>query len=172
MDIEFGGQFDRRVFYRAVALANMPSRKWHIFRLASVALMLILLAVFVTASLIGREPDVYRIARSSVSAGIACFLLLLPYIDALRIAARLWRSASVRQRLVGRITGHGVVYGSSTEGKEYPWESFASLRKSRDVAVLVTADGTMAILPRSFFASDGDWARFQKLADIKVVEAR
>lgn len=52
------------------------------------------------------------------------------------------------------------------------WEDFARIRKTKDIIVQVTADGTVSIHPRNFFKSDADWDRFQQLVGFKVVEAR
>ncbi len=85
-----------------------------------------------------------------------------------RAASQLWRHEATRAPVSGRVTGSGIVYAERT----YKWEDFARVRKTKDLIVLITADGTASIYPREFFESDADWEKSQQLIAFYVVEAR
>jgi hypothetical protein len=173
MDIEFGGEYDKKQFFRAVALANMPSRRGRVIRLAVLAVIVLIFVALVADYLTHGNQRADKVIRIAINVLILGYFLLSPYISSWRIASRLWKGKIASSPHVeGRVTGHGIVYESAASEKEFAWETFSRVRKARDLVVLVTADGVMSIHPRSFFRSDPDWDRFQQLADYNVVEPK
>lgn len=173
MDIEFSGEYDKKQFFRAVALANMPSRRGRPIRFALLGAIGVILIALVADSLThgSQRPD--KVIRISINVVILGYFLLSPYISSWRIASGLWKGKIASSPHVeGRITGHGIVYGSAASEKEFAWEKFSKVQKARDLVVLVTADGIMSIHPRSFFRSEQEWNKFQQLVDYNVVEPR
>ena len=173
MDIEFSGEYDKKQFFRAVALANMPPRRGRLIRLALLALLALVFVALVADYLThgNQRPD--KVIRIAINVFILGYFLLLPYISSWRIASGLWKGKIASSPHVeGRVIGHGIVYKSAASEKEFAWETFSKARKTRDLVVLVTADGVMSIHPRSFFMSDQDWSRFQQLVDYNVVEPK
>lgn len=173
MDIEFSGEYDRKEFFRAVALANMPSRRGRLLRIALLAVIaaffIALVADYVKQG--NQRPD--KILRIAINVVVLGYFLLSPYISSRRIASSLWKSSIEPSPFTeGRVGGQGITYVSGSSEKEFPWESFSQARKARDLVVLVTADGVMSVHPRHFFRSDQDWARFQQLVDYYVVEPK
>lgn len=172
MEIEFQGQYDKNLFYKAVALANMPSRRGNIIRILSLVIIAVVFVWLVASYLTQNNPNTFKALRLSITIPMLAYFLLSPYITSWRVASQLWKDKTIQALVTGRVTGLGITYTSSTAEKEFKWESFARVRKAQDLIVLVTADGTISIHPRSFFGNDGDWGRFQQLVEFKVVEAK
>jgi hypothetical protein len=173
MEIEFGGEYDKKEFFRAVAMANMPSRRGRFVRIALLALIAVvfiaLVADYVKQG--NQRPD--KVIRIALNVVILAYFLLSPYVSSWRIASTLWkRTMAPSPHAEGRVTGHGITYASATSEKEFAWEAFSRVRKARDMVVLVTADGVMSIHPRHFFRNEQDWTRFQQLVDYNVVEPK
>lgn len=172
MDIEFQGQYDLRLLQRAVVLGNTPSTPRLILRWLLVALAvfgLIFIVVYVATS---TELNWLRVARLLIGYALLAYLALQPFLAPRRTAAQLWRRLEQNPSCSGRITGSGITFAGEYVTRDIPWDSFMRVRKSGDLVVLLTADRTLTIMSRSFFANDADWQRFQQLVDYRVKEAK
>ena len=172
MDIEFQGQYDRRLLQRAVALGTTPSTPRLILRWLLVALAvagLIFIVVYVATS---GEFNWLRVGRLLVGYALLAYFALQPFFAPRRAAAQLWKRVEQNRTCTGRITSAGITFAGEYVTREIPWDRFMRVRKSGDLVVLMTADRTLTIFPRSFFASDADWQRFRQLVDYRVKEAK
>jgi hypothetical protein len=172
MDIEFAGQIDKKTFFRGVALANAPTKRRRLVRIVLLALLVVVFAALVADYLAHENQSPAKVLRIAMNVLILAYFLVSPYVSSWRTASALWKHSSVRAPIVGRITGHGVTYVSAVAEKEFAWDAFSAVRKTRDLVVLVTADGVMSIHPRHFFRNEQDWTRFQQLVDYNVVEPK
>jgi hypothetical protein len=170
MQINFQGQYDRDLFFKAVRLANQPAKnrgRLMLFMLliAAGALAVLLYRVFSTGDL---EGNLIYIAAVVMMGGVAGFDWLRPYFA----AHKLWRNPGVRRALEGQINSQAIVY-LLPEGKNaIPWEQFTRLRKSEALVTLVRRDGLLVIFPRRFFKNQADWRRFNQWVDGKFTQPK
>lgn len=174
MKIEFNGQYTRDEFYRAVALINGPSRRGTTLR---IIILVILVALYI-AYFIFAVPEasqstfeLVRVGRHVITVGIILYILSLPYLSAYRTAARLWNLPSVQGTFHGYVSSQGVIHGSSSDGQVINWDRFAKVRMNDKFIALLTADGILSLLPRSFFRSEAEWNVVRQWAGHRVAEA-
>ena len=174
MEIDFEGQLTREELFRAVALANQPSRHRATARFGLAVLAAgVYLALLISAAGGGfSSEERTRGIRLLITLLLVELLLFQPFYMPYFTARKLWSNALMRTPDKGSITDHGVVYQMGDAVGEYPWESYAKLRKSDKVAALITADRILCPFPRSYFHSAEDWDRFIKIADFHVKEAK
>jgi hypothetical protein len=175
VEIEFEGRYDKATLFKAVALANKPSRRGTILRVGfTIAFAVIYIAYF--AMIASKESltsfDIVRSGRHLITLLIIVYFLLQPHISSYFIASRLWKLPSMREPLTGTVSDYGIAYSSAKARRDIAWESFAKVRKTEDLIVLLTADGTLSLFPRGFFKNDDDWRKLLQWADYKVVEAK
>ncbi|MBC8336347.1 MAG: YcxB family protein [Anaerolineales bacterium] len=167
MQIKFKGQYDKKLFYNAVRLANQPgrtSRLMYIF----VGLVFGVMAVSTISEIIKTGDFAGNIIE------IALLLLLgvvlyQAYIPTYLGARRMWNTTSVQRPLSGYVTKQGITYNFPKGDKSYPWSDFNRLRKVGGLVTLITIRGMLLIFPRHFFNTETDWERFTKLIDTHVV---
>jgi hypothetical protein len=172
VDIEFQGQYDRGMLQRAVALGNTPSTPRLILRWLLVALAvfgLVFIVVYVATS---TELNWLRVGRLLIGYALLAYFALQPFLAPRRMAAQLWKRLEQNPTCTGRITGTGISFAGEYVVREIAWDRIMRVRKSGDLVVLLTADRTLTIMSRSFFANDADWQRFQQLVDYRVKEAK
>lgn len=175
MEIEFQGQFDKVTIYKAVKLANKPSKRNSIIRIGLTILFLaIYIAYFIS---VGNQEnlstfDFLRAGRHLFTLPFIAFFLLQPYISSYFTASNLWKNPSMQKPLSGAISNQGIAYISSSKTRhEIVWDRFAKKQSSENLIVLLTADGILSIFPRQFFKTADDWQRIKQLIDFKVTEA-
>jgi hypothetical protein len=174
VEIEFYGKYDKAEFFQAVALVNKPSGRGAIIRYGLAAVFLVIfITYFVTVA--AKESlstfEVARIGRLLISVGIAVYILLQPRIAAYQTATRLWKTPTVQGPLGGFVSSQGVTYVLADGRAERFWHQFARVRKTDKFIALLTSDGVLFLLPRSFFKSEHDWNTVQQWAGFKVFEA-
>jgi hypothetical protein len=172
MSIPFGGQYDRSLIYRAVLLAQRASKQARILRLilfgcVAVGSALLLVGYFTQAN---RDP--VKVLRPAISVLILLVFLLSPYVRALRVTQQFWKDPSAGGRVTGTVTALGLTYASPANSTSFTFKQVVGVGKASDLIVLLLADGTLSIHPRSFFASDEDWRQFQEWIELTVVEAK
>lgn len=167
MEISFRGQYDKNLFYKSVMLANQPPRNRrfvHSFMLAFIAVAIVVLVI----RLIETGDILSHAMYITVVMLIGAFLgrsYLQPYLA----AGRMWSNPSVRRRLTGVVTKKGIEYRLEAGNNEILWERFNRVRKASNLITLVTREGLLVIFPRSFFKNEGDWRKFERLIDTKIV---
>ncbi len=175
MEIEFRGHYDQATFFRAVALANQPSRREKIIRTGiTIFFTVIYIAYFALAA--SKEDlssfDIFRTARHVIALPFIGYILLQPYIATYFSAQKMWKDPATSKPLAGMISSQGIAYISSRSRRDFTWDKFARARKADDLIALLTVDGTMAAFPRGFLRSDDDWRVLQQWIDAKVIEAK
>ena len=175
MEIEFQGQYDKASIFKAVSLANKPSRRKSIFRIGFSILLLAIFTTYFISLAIKETLSTYEIlwsGRHLISLFFIAFFLFQPYISSYLMASKLWKNPVMQKPLVGVISSQGVTYIlSNYSRRELAWESFAKKRITENLLVLLTADGTLSFFPRIFFQSAEDWNRVKQLIEFKVIEA-
>jgi hypothetical protein len=167
MQIKFQGQYDRDLFFRAVALANRPPKNRQ--RLLSVLLVIAIGAVGVIGYRMITTGDwanniVYLIAAIFMG-GFAFQIFLRPFLA----ARKLWENPGTRRPLKGVITNQGITYILPEGENQIDWKHFNRLQKTKELVTLVRKDGLLLVFPRSFFKNDTHWQKFNKLVSSKVI---
>ena len=167
MQIKFQGQYDRNLFFKAVALANRPPKNRQ--RLLSFMLVIAIGALGVIGYRIITSGDltgnILYLAAAIFMGGFVAQIFLRPYI----VARKLWADPGTRRPLKGMATNQGVVY-TFTEGEvTINWPRFNRLQKTDDLVTLIRNDGLLAVFPQRFFKSESNWKKFNKLVDENVV---
>jgi hypothetical protein len=173
MEIEFHGQYDKQIFFKAVALANRPSQRNIIIRIASGLVFLSIYIAYFTVVATKDSystADVFRAGRHLITFLIVGYFLFQPFISSRITASRLWEDPNIRKTFRGRISSMGISYIYSTSENDLKWESFIRGRKGDDFVVLLTADGVLSVFPQAFFINDNEWRKFQQLVESKVKE--
>jgi len=166
MQINFQGQYDKKLFFRAVALANrLPKDRQ---RWLSIALVIAVGALGVLVYRIITSGDfwdnlVYLLAAVFM-IGVVGWIFLRPYFA----ARKMWNNPGTRRPLQGRVTSQGITY-VLPEGENFiPWKRFTRLQKNDDLLTLVRGDGLLLVFPRSFFQNERDWKKFVQLVESRV----
>jgi hypothetical protein len=165
MVIEFRGQYDKKLFFQAVRLANRPARNQqrYVFIMttfAIVAIGIMIYRVIQTGDLMG---NVILLGGALVLVGIVGWIHLTPYFT----AQKMWTNPGTRRELKGQVTNQGITYLLEAGVNEIRWEHFSRVRKNQDTVTLVRNDGLLVIFPRRFFRKDADWRKFTKLIENK-----
>ena len=169
MEISFQGQYDKKLFVKAVRLANQPSRNQRrfisitpVFAVAAIGLMVY--RILDTGDL---EGNLILLLAALLLGGIVTWIYLAPYVA----ARRMWANPGTRRHLKGRINHQGIIYELEAGTNEIKWERFTRVRKADGFVTLVRNDGLLVVFPKSFFKKSSDWRKFLKLVEIKFAKA-
>jgi hypothetical protein len=169
MDIEFIGQHQRALYFRAVFLAYRPTLRLFTNR----AILAVAIAALYIAYQVNLAPDralpmvaPSRLMWHFVAAFVFLLVLSEPFLAPLYVAIRLWRDPSVHTVWKGRINALGITFADS--GRTIRWDSFREAIRKPDVVILKTGSVGFLSLPRYFFKSEPDWQRVLRLAETKV----
>jgi hypothetical protein len=166
MQIKFHGQYDKDLFFKAVALANRPPKN----RARLLSIMLVIAAGAI--GIIG-----YRTIASGDWAGNLLYLAAAVFMGAyvaqifLRpyfAARKLWADPGSRRPLKGSINNHGLTYVFPEGEATIEWRRFNRVQKTGDLVTLVRDDGLLLVFPRRFFNNQSSWQKFNRLVDDKV----
>jgi hypothetical protein len=166
MQINFKGQYDRDLFFKSVALANRPPKNRQ--RLLSFLLIIAIGAIGVIGYRMITSGDwlgnIVYLAAAIFMGGFVAQVFLRPYF----VARKLWANPGTQRPLKGIVTNQGITYVFPEGENVIPWKRFNRLQKTDDLVTLVRNDGLLVIFPRSFFKSDSNWQKFNKLVDNSV----
>ena len=167
MQINFQGQYDKDLFFKAVRIANQPARNRNglLYFMLIVALGGLVVLIKRLMDTGDWEGNLIFIIAAIILGGISAFNLLRPYFA----ARKLWANPGVRRELRGQITNQVITYLLPEGKNEIPWDQFNRLRKVTGLVTLVRRDGLLVIFPRSFFRKKSDWEKFEKLVDKQVI---
>lgn len=174
MEIEFQGQYDKSTTFKAVKLANKPSKLTSIIRIGLTALIAFIFIAYYIAIANKESPssfEIFRSGRHLISIPILLYFLLQPYISSYQTAANIWKNPIMQKPLSGVISSQGVAYISPTGRRETDWAKFAKKHITENLIVLLTADGVLSFFPRHFFKDDNDWRIVVQWVNSKVAEA-
>jgi hypothetical protein len=167
MLIDFQGQYDKDLFFKAVALANRPPKNRQ--RLLSFLLVIAIGATGVIGYRIITSGDwlgnVIYLAAAIFMGGFVAQIFLRPYF----VARKMWANPGTQRPLKGTITNQGITYVFPEGSNFIEWGRFNRLQKTSDLVTLVRKDGLLVIFPRSFFKSESNWLKFNKLVDSSVI---
>jgi hypothetical protein len=163
MEIKFGGQYDRVIFFRAVRLANQPVKNqlrflWFMLFFAVGALVLLVIRVFETRDLAG---NAILLGAATIMTVIIGGIFLRPHLT----ARKLWANEGTRRPLQGVVTNNGITYILAEGRNQIGWGRISRVRKTGDLVTLVRSDGLLLVFPRSFFKRDADWRKFTRQID-------
>jgi hypothetical protein len=172
MELEFSGQHDQSVYFKAVSRAYQPSRRSMLIRI----FVFILFGAIYAALIVvysqeeaRSELEAARLFRHLITLLVLGYLVFQPHITSYRAASRLWKDPLVRRQLAGRISSLGIQYAPSQVW--IGWDSFIKVYKAPGLIVLLTAARKFVVLPRTFFKSDQEWITLNQLIDSRVQEA-
>ncbi len=168
MQIKFQGQYDRNLFFRAVALANRPPKNRQ--RLLSILLVIAIGGMGVIGYRIITSGDwannlVYLLAAIFMG-GYVAQIFIRPYFA----ARKLWDDPGTRRPLKGHANKQGINYVFPQGEIIIDWKEFNRLQKTDNLITLVRSkDGLLLVFPQRFFNSDSNWNKFDKLVNDNVV---
>lgn len=167
MEIPFRGQYDKSLFFRSVMLANQPPRSRRFVR--TFMFVFIVAAVAVLVSRLIETGDFMGNVTYIVLVMIIGAFLVRSYLQPYLAARSMWANPSVRRKLEGVVTKDGIIYRLDTGTNEILWERFHRVRKINNLITLVTREGLLVIFPHTFFKSDAEWLKFERLVNTKIV---
>jgi hypothetical protein len=163
LEIEFHGQFDKKIFFKAVALANRQSLRSTIFRYVLTGIAAIFLVINVFNFFARGAQNSNDILSVLLSAIILLYFIFGMRLTTYALASRLWKSAGVHEEQAGTINQEGITY--YPDPTTIPWECFGRGQSIEDLQLVMTKDGLLSIFPRSFFNCDEDWKTFRNWVD-------
>ena len=167
MEISFRGQYDKDLFYKSVMLANQPPRNRRIVQ--SFMLAFIFVAIIVLIVRLVETGDIFGNAIYITVVMLIGAFLARAYLQPYLAARRMWSNPAVQRKLAGAVTKKGIEYRLGEGINEIPWDRFTRVRKAKNLITLVTREGLLVIFPRTFFKNEGDWQKFERLVDTKIV---
>lgn len=171
MDVEFKGTYTRKDVFRAVFLANQPTRKRALIRMGIAVLALVIyIAYIVLTSIQNKTPllDPNLIGSHVMYLLLIALFLYYPNITTTITALKIWNAPTMRHEYRGTISSEGVLYA----GKKtlITWEMIARKQVTPEIIVLLTSNGILSFFPRGFFISEGDWQRANQLVEFNLSE--
>lgn len=167
MQINFHGQYDKDLFFKAVRLANKLSKGRLRFLVFLLLVGLGTLGVMIYRII--ETGDIFGNLVYIAAVFILCALAIFDVVRPLFAARKLWANPGVQRELKGLITTQGIVYQFPEGTNEILWEQFNRLQITTDLITLIRRDGLLVIFPRRFFKSSVDWKKVQDLANRKVI---
>jgi hypothetical protein len=167
MQINFQGQYDKKLFFKAVALANRPTKNRQ--RLLSILLVVAIGAIGVigyrmitTGDLVG---NLVYLAAALFMGGYVSFIFLRPY----SAASKLWSNPGVRRPLKGTIDGTGIHYVFGDQGNDIAWKDLNRRQITDDLVTIIRKrDGLLLIFPQHFIKGKNNWQKFCQLVEMNV----
>jgi hypothetical protein len=167
MQINFKGQYNRELFYRAVALANRPPKNR--LRLLSILMVIaiggagvILYRIFTSGDWAG---NIVYLVAAIFMGGYSASIYLRPYYT----ARQLWANPGSQRPLKGTITKQGIEYVFPEGQVSMAWKDLYRPQITKELVTLIRRkDGLLVIFPRAFIKRQRDWDRFQKLVESSV----
>jgi hypothetical protein len=171
MEIEYGGYYQKEIYFRAIRWIYQPSKKSWLIRIGVFVIFTILYGATIYLSFQEGKTssfDSARMARHLITFLALGYLLLQPYISSYRKASQLWKDPLVRRNITGRVSMLGIMIDLMKDW--LPWSQFVKVNKTPEAITLLTASGTFVLLPRAFFKEQRDWKMVQDIVETKVQE--
>jgi hypothetical protein len=167
MQIKFEGQYDKKLFFRAVALANRPPKNRQ--RLLSILLVIAIGAIGViayrlitTGDLVG---NLVYLAATLFMGGYVTFIFLRPY----SAASKLWSNPGVRRSLKGTVDSTGIHYVFGDQSIDISWKDIYRPQMTNDLVTIIRRnDGLLLIFPQHFIKGKNNWQKFCQLVEMNV----
>ena len=177
MEIEFNGNYDKDTLFRAVKLANKPSKWGSIYQIGMLLLIVFILVMAIISFIKDIEnlstSQMLRTGRHLLFVPVVLYFYLKPFFVCRQITEKIWKKTGEQAVLNGSFSSLGLAYGdSSLPTYEIGWNEFTKKQVEEDLIVLVTAKGILHFFPRDMFESDRDWQVVNQWVKQKVAEAR
>ena len=166
VEITFKGQYTRADVFKAVFLANKPTRKRELIRIGIASLaMVIYVAYTVFVSFQNKTPLLDRNLIGSHLLYLLMIVLFLyyPYLTSSITALKIWKAPTMRYEYKGTISDTGILY--SGKKTMITWDQIAKKQVTDEIIVLLTGSGILSFFPRGFFRSEGDWRLATRLVE-------
>lgn len=170
MNIKFRGQYEKKQYFKGMALAaKQPMSK----TLGRVALFLGFTAIYVVLvyHTLGQEEisthELGRAIRHLLTVGILGYAIFRPAINTYSTANKLWKDPIIRALKFGTITDEGICFYDKVT---YGWDRFIFKRMTDELVVLLTVSSDISIFPKHFFEDENDWNEFRQVVEFKVIE--
>jgi hypothetical protein len=109
--------------------------------------------------------------RVAITLSFLAYWTATPSVRAWRAASAPWRRAP-GPSLKGVVTAEGILTNASASEPLEKWDAFLHAVVRPDLVVLIGSGGLATILPRTFFAGEGDWQAFVQMVEMNVVPPR
>lgn len=166
MQINFQGQYDKDLFFKAVALANRQPQNRR--RLLSMLLVIAVGGLGVIVYRMITSGDLYGnvlyLAAAIFLGGLVGQILLRPYF----VARKLWENPGTQRPLKGYASHQGVTYQLPEGDNFIAWTRCNRMQKIDNLITLVRNDGLLLVFPQDFFRGERDWQKFNQLIDGKI----
>ena len=170
MQIKFNGQYDKKLFFNAVRLANEPGRTSRLMYIM-VGMVFGVVAVITAKDII----DTGDWAGNMIEIALILLMGLVlyqAYVPSYLGAKKMWNTTSVQRPLHGVVHKQGITYNFVEGSKSYAWSDFNRIRKTGGLVTLITLGGMLLIFPRHFFKNNTDWERFTNLVSTRVISTK
>ena len=167
MQIKFNGQYDKKLFFNAVRIANEPGRSARMLHIL-VAMVFGVMTVTTAQDILSTGDWAGNFINLALIA-LMGLVLYQAYVPAYLGARKMWNGSNVQRPLNGYVTEKGITYKFEQGNKFYPWSDFNRRRQIPNLITLVTLRGMLLIFPRHFFKSDADWEKFNSLAETRII---
>ena len=167
MQIKFQGQYDKKLFFKAVALANRPAKNRQ--RLLSILLVIASGAIGVIAYRMITTGDfggnLVYLAAALFMGGYVAFIFIRPY----SAASKLWSNPGVRRPLKGVIDNTGIHYDFGDQSNDIAWKDLNRRQITDDLVTIIRKkDGLLLIFPQHFIKGKNSWQKFCQLVERNV----
>jgi hypothetical protein len=171
MEIEFKGIYTRKDVFRAVFLANKPTRKRELIRIGIASLALVIYVGYnMLISFQNKTPllQLNMVGSHLMYVLLIALFLYYPAITSSITALKIWNAPTMRHEYKGTISSEGILY----TGKKtlITWEKIVKKQVTSEIIVLLTSNGILSFFPRGFFRSEGDWQRANQLVEFNMNE--
>lgn len=167
MEIKFSGRYVEQDLQRGLVL--MQGRQSRTIGIITTVLLATLVLFFIV-SYLSRAVEIGTLLVSLLFPAIVLIVLAgftwwLPMIQARRIQ----KAPLFKGTISGIATDEALELHSEVSQGRTKWDAFVQYRMSDEVILLYQNEAAAQIMPRSFFASDGDWQSFRQLVQAKVL---
>lgn len=160
MLIPFQGHITERDLIRMFSLA-LKSKRWLFFVFAPPFLVFSGLAIMNMA-----HATSYLYVMMTVFFGI---MAVYPFWGPRTSASNTYRrQADMRGTIEGYISNDEIMLRTTNSSQNIKWAVWKKVIRNREFVLLFQGSGCFNFFPRSFFASDEDWQKFQAILDEKV----
>jgi hypothetical protein len=150
--VAFAGTVTRDEFARIQSLLLPRWARWYVFYPVAAVVVL-------AVSLPGAR-------LSELVVDFAAFFVLFPIAMALftrRVRTRAWKQAlRLNGRVHGAITPEGIEWNTERTATRFDWAKIERVAQTADLTLAFYSARCAFFFPRSFFASEAEWAAFNR----------
>lgn len=167
--ISFGGAYTRKQWGQGIRLALHPSGRGLVLRLLAMVLLAAWFFLLAVNYFQEGHLETPRLLRGFLTGAILVYWVGQPYFRAWRMANRPWQIKNNKPTLQGVVTDKGVTFNANGAWSHEDWSAYLRAFVREETVVLISNNGLLTILPRDFFANEGDWISFKQFVEFNVV---